>query len=73
MQPPIVQGLNVSVCVAVCVHYGALQRRKMLETGQTSDMHGEEAPGIVNGAATLGVATLAAGQVRIRESHNFKS
>eukprot|EP00435_Cladocopium_sp_Y103_P065360 s370_g27.t1 len=35
-------GLNVSVCVAVCVHYGALQRRKMLQTGQTSDMHGQE-------------------------------
>ena len=60
MQPPIVQGLNVSVCVAVCVHYGALQRRKMLETGQTSDMHGKEAPGIVNGTATLGVAALVA-------------
>ncbi|CAL1142852.1 unnamed protein product, partial [Cladocopium goreaui] len=36
------ESLNVSVCVAVCVHYGALQRRKTLETGQTSDMRGEE-------------------------------
>eukprot|EP00434_Breviolum_minutum_P035379 symbB.v1.2.031316.t1/scaffold3623.1/size53121/2 len=32
--------LNVSVCVAVCVHYGALQRRKMFE--KTSDMPGDQ-------------------------------
>lgn len=38
--PPF-QGLNVSVCVAVCVHYGALQRRKMFE--KTSDMPGDQA------------------------------
>jgi hypothetical protein len=46
---PLAWGLNVSVCVAVCVHYGALQRRKTLETGQTSDMRGEEAPSSVRG------------------------